>query len=109
MGVGGWGRTLPITSILHLFSLYSFRFFTPPPQKKWVPPPQMLRPCGGELDGLLFFLQGLKLAKKKEQLINYKDSHFFSIYILKTIHRLMTGPFLNRRKYTQRQSFYGDI
>lgn len=69
----------------------------------------MLRPCGGELDGLLFFLQGLKLAKKTEQLINYKDSHFFSIYILKTIHRLMTGPFLNRRKYTQRQSFYGDI
>lgn len=37
----------------------------------------MLRPCGGELDGLLYFLQGLKLAKKKEQLINYKDSHFF--------------------------------
>lgn len=128
MGVGGRGRTLPITSILHLFSLYSFRFFTPPQKKVGgggqlhtqfftlkfkknlkVPRPPMLRPCGGELDGLLFFLQGLKPAKKKEQLINYKDSHFFSIYILKTIHRLMTGPFLNRRKYTQRQSFYGDI
>lgn len=92
-----------------IFLIFFSIFYTPPKKSGWAPPPPNATSLWWRAQRFIIFLQGLKIAKKKEQLINYKDSHFFSIYILKTIHRLMTGPFLNRRKYTQRQSIYGDF
>lgn len=101
LGGGGMGaHSTNYFNFTLIFLIFISIFYTPPKKKcgwgavdnstliqfftlkfkknlKVPPPPQNATSLWWRARRFIIFLQGLKLAEKKEQLINYKDSHFF--------------------------------